>query len=127
MKKLLLTLLAVGTTAFAHDKELNLSEIHEVLSDMEQISSVIIKINPGDELPLRFSLSGDVLKLEHTPENGTLKAIEPLYIKVEPSFLFSQDKKEWKSFESYFTGMLGVSVGKEASPTGEIFLNLQKR
>ncbi|WP_316356269.1 hypothetical protein [Candidatus Neptunichlamydia sp. REUL1] len=58
---------------------------------------------------------------------NVLNAKEPLYIKIEPSFLFSQDKQEWKSFESYFTGMLGVSVGSEALPSGEIFLDLNKR
>ncbi|MCB1111023.1 MAG: hypothetical protein KDK64_08570 [Chlamydiia bacterium] len=127
MKKLIFALLATATTVMAHEKEISFSELHEFLPTVNEITSVVIKVNPGDELPLQFSLSGDLLKLEHTPENGTLKALEPLYIKLEPSFLFSQDKKDWKSFESFFTGMLGVSVGKEASTTGEIFLELKKR
>ena len=127
MKKLALALLALSTTLFAHEKEISLSEIHEALAPINEMSSLVIKVNPGDVLPIHFRMSGDVLQLDHTPENGTIKAKEPLYIKIEPSFLFSQDKQEWKSFESYFTGMLGVSVGQEALPSGEIFLDLNKR
>ena len=127
MKKLTLTLLALTTTIFAHEKEIALSEIHEALAPMNDMSSLIIKVNPGDVLPIHFQMSGNVLQLEHTPENGTIKAREPLYIKIEPFFLFSQDKKEWKSFESYFTGILGVSVGSKSLPSGEIFLDLNRR
>lgn len=127
MKALILSLLILSTVSFAAEKEVSLSEIGRVFSELSNATSFIVKVNPGDELPLSFRMSGDVLGLENLPENGTIKALQPLYIKVEPSFLFSTDKKEWKPFESFFTGQLGVSIGSNQLTSGEIYLDLQKR
>ncbi len=123
MKYLILSLLALTATSFAVERELSLSEIGEVFGEMNEATSFVIKVNPGDTLPLNFRMSGDVFGLESPPENGRIKALQPLYVKVEPSFLFSTDKEEWKPFESFFTGRLGASVGS----SGEIALDLQKR
>lgn len=127
MKYLTLSLIALATSCFAHEKELSLRDIGDALSSVNELSSIIVKINPGDELPFQFRLSGDVLQLENAPEHGRIKAIQPLYIKVEPQFLFSQNKKDWKSFESFFTGELGVSAGTKDNLSGEIHLDLHKR
>ena len=127
MKILILSLLALSTAAFATEKEVSLREIGPAFSELTQATSFIIKIDPGDELPLSFRMSGDVLGLENPPENGKIKALQPLYVKVEPSFSFSTDKKEWKSFDSFFTGQLGVSIGSNESSSAEIYLDLKKR
>ncbi|QVL56738.1 MAG: hypothetical protein KFB93_04965 [Simkaniaceae bacterium] len=127
MKTLILSLLTLSAASFATEKEVSLNEIGHALSQLNDATSFIVKVAPGDELPLNFRMSGDVLGLENPPENGKIKALQPLYVKVEPSFLFSTDKKEWKSFESFFTGQLGVSVGSNELSTGEIYLDLQKR
>ncbi|MCP5504332.1 MAG: hypothetical protein H7A41_04175 [Chlamydiales bacterium] len=127
MKTLILSLIALTATSFANEKEVSLQEIGHAFSELSEATSFIVKVSPGDELPLNFRMSGDVLSLENPPENGKIKALQPLYVKVEPSFYFSTDKKEWKSFESFFTGQLGVSLGSNQSASGEIYLDLQKR
>jgi len=127
MKGLILSLLALTATTFANEKEISLQEVGQAFSELTDATSFIVKVSPGDELPLNFRMSGDVLSFENPPENGKIKALQPLYVKVEPNFYFSKDKKEWKSFESFFTGQLGVSLGSNQSASGEIYLDLQKR
>lgn len=127
MKTLLMSLLTFAAVGFSHEKEIPLSEIGSALQSLNETSSFVVKINPGDVLPLDFHMSGNVLGLENPPQNGAIKALQPLYLKVEPNFLFSADKKEWKSFESFFTGQLGVTVGSHGNPNGEISFRLDKR
>ena len=127
MKGLILSLIALTATTFANEKEVSLQEIGQAFSELTNATSFIVKVYPGDKLPLNFRMSGDVLSLENPPENGKIKALQPLYVKVDPNFYFSTDKKEWKSFESFFTGQLGVYLGSNQSTTGEIYLDLQKR
>jgi|GEM_PF-5366121 hypothetical protein len=127
MKTLFLSLLTFAAIGFAQEKEVPLSDIGEAFQRMNEATSFVVKINPGDVLPLNFHISGGVLKLENPPENGVIKALQPLYVKIEPNFLFSTDKKEWKSFESFFTGEFGVAVGSHGNPNGEISFRLEKR
>lgn len=123
MKTLFLSLLTFTAIGFAQEKEISLSEIGEAFQTMSEATSFVVKINPGDTLPLNFQLSGGVLGFENPPQNGAIKALQPMYVKIEPNFLFSTDKKEWKGFESFFTGQLKAAVGAN----GEISLNLQRR
>ncbi|MCB1107052.1 MAG: hypothetical protein KDK76_03035 [Chlamydiia bacterium] len=127
MKKFALTLITLSTSLFAQEKELSLSELSEIGSTLSDITSLVIKINPGDTLPINFHLSGDVFEIENGGESKMVRAKEPLYIKLEPQFLFSTDKKEWKPFESYFTGTASVSIGKDGTSEGGISLDLNKR
>ena len=128
MKRLIFCLLlAIAAVGFAEGKEISIHEIGHAFSELENISGFTVKIMPGDELPLSFQMSGDVLSLETPPENGKIKALQPLYVKVEPSFYFSTDKREWKPFESFFTGQLGVSIASNQDASGEISLDLKKK
>lgn len=127
MKTLFLSLLTFAAVGFSQEKEIQLSEIGEAFNTMNEATSFVVKINPGDVLPLGFRVSGDVLGLENPPENGVIKALQPLYVKVVPTFLFSKDKKDWKNFESFFTGELGVSVGANGSPNGEVYFRIERR
>ena len=93
------------------------------------MSEIVLKIDVGDEIPLEFCLGGDMISLKNKVENGLITALKPLYIKVEPNFLFSKDKKDWHSFETFFTGNLSVSLSSEESlnPSGKISFELNKR
>ena len=127
MKQLAILFLSLSALTFAQEKEVPLSEVHEILDPLNDATSFIIKVEKGDELPIHFRMSGDVLDLGMSSVDGTIKAKEPLYIKIEPSFLFSEDKESWKPFETYFTGELGASLSGEIAPLGEFFLRLNKR
>lgn len=127
MKTLLFGLLTLAAAGFAHEREVSLSEVGEAFHLFNEASSFVVKVKPGDTLPLNFAMSGDVLRLENAPQNTAVKALQPMYVKIEPNFLFSTDKKEWKSFESFFTGQLNASVGSNGESSGEISLTLKKR
>lgn len=123
MKTLLFGLITFATVGFSHEKEIPLSDVGAAFQAMSDATSFVVKVNPGDTLPLNFHLSGDILGFENPPQGGAIKALQPLYVKIEPNFLFSTDKNEWKTFESFFTGQLGAAIGEN----GEVSLNLQRR
>ena len=127
MKKFIPLFLLLSSLAFTHEKEVSLSEVQDILNPINDATSFIIKINKGDELPIHFKMSGDAFDFGVSSLNASLKAKEVLYIKIEPSFLFSDDKKNWKSLESYFTGELGAKICGENAPEGEFSLNLNRR
>lgn len=127
MKALLLGLTAITACCFAQDKEVSLNELGDILPAVQEYSSLVLRVNPGDTLPIHFDVGGTVLALEGAESGGRIVAKEPLYIKIEPSFLFSQDKKEWKPFETFFTGMVGASLTSTGETAGALSLQLNKR
>ena len=126
-KVLLTSILGIALPLISMAQEVSLQEIGPLLSE---ISEIVLKIEAGDELPLEFNIGGDIISLKSNPENGVITALQPLYIKVEPNFLFSMDNKKWHSFETLFTGNLSVSVpssDENLNPSGKISFEVYER
>lgn len=97
----------------------------ELIEQMEQgASQFIIHCQEGDELPLTFEFSGDVLALDTPSESNILKVLQPFYIKFddyEP--YFSLDGEEWYAPGEFFTGNLFVGLVSSEKPYGRISLD----
>ncbi len=128
MKHFILGFLALTACCFASEKEISLAEAGESYFPLFGAFDHVVKINPGDEVPFTCKVEGDVLALEDFPETGKVKARMPLYMKIQPIFLFSTDKENWESFEGFFTGRVGVSLGANGEiPFSEFYAEVNKR
>lgn len=97
----------------------------EHLEQMEQGRlHCILEVREGDELPLKFDLSGDTLAFKIPPESGTLIALRTFYILVEGEELYlSIDKANWLPPWEFFTGSISAGVGTTVEPFATIGLH----
>lgn len=131
-----LTLVSGGFSADCC-KELNrgsqvvsLSEVNQetIESFFAGESKFILECTRGFRLPLKFLVNSEFLavKSETSPEIEILKTCYLWY--VDGEFLFSTDLEEWKNFQEFFTGNLGISLNlEEEKPVFQLNLDLNQR
>lgn len=124
MKYLIPMILSVSLYA-TELEELTISDLTpKLLEQVEQgTPQFIIHCQEGDELPIKFEFSGDVLALHTPPENNTLKVLQPFYIKFDDSEpYFSLNKEDWLKPGEFFTGNLSLSLVSSTLPYGTVSL-----
>ena len=130
MKKLifssLMTVLVGGSLAFAGahsedsyglNRENHVIQLSSLTEDMVEsffngkTPQRILQCTKGESFPLRFILKSEWLSLEVNPVPLTATVLKTCFIKcIEGTLFFSIDLKDWKSFEKFFTGMVGASL-----------------
>lgn len=128
--KILILLLLVSTFLSSEMPEITLMDLNA--SHMEQMQQgnlqCILRVEEGDELPVQFDLSGDVIRFKSIPENGEIVALRPFYVMVnKDQLLFSLDKGKWLPPGAFFTGTLSSAVGTSIEPFGIISLHTDVR
>ena len=128
--KILIPLLLASTFLSAEMPEITLMDLNA--SHMEQMQQgnlqCMLRVEEGDELPVQFDLSGDVIGFKSTPENGEIVALRPFYVMVnKDQILFSLDKEKWLPAGVFFTGTLSSAFGALVEPFGTISLRADVR
>jgi hypothetical protein len=90
-----------------------------------KLPHLILECSEGTTLPLNILLSGQYLELESTElPPYTLKIVKTCYLKfIEEDVVFSSDLKEWKNFQQFFTGTIGLSLENRTALNLNIELN----
>jgi len=90
--------------------------------DLCNTTGFVLRIDPGQKIPLRFVLDGSVFSFEGDGNIGTLTAKQTTYIKFvfgqDEDLLFSLDGVNWKEFEEIFTGKTSVMLTQESTHFG---------
>lgn len=74
----------------------------------ETSTPFIVECPEGSMIPINIYIKGDFLDQESAPTLN-LKIRKTCYIKnFQSSLLFSLDKANWRDFQEFFTGSLGV-------------------
>jgi hypothetical protein len=92
-------------------------------------SHIVLQLNEGDQFPLTFSLSGDVLDLQHGGEaNHLVRLKQTLFLRNDGDLYISTDLSEWVDALDFFTGTAGVSIHQShRDPRIELYLDANKR
>ena len=128
--KIFIPLLLASSLLSAEMPEITLMDLNA--SHMEQMQQgnlqCMLRVEEGDELPIQFDLSGDVIGFKSIPENGEIVALRPFYVMVnKDQILFSLDKKKWLPPGAFFTGTLSSAVGTLVEAFGTISLRADVR
>ena len=128
--KIFIPLLLASSLLSAEMPEITLMDLNA--SHMEQMQQgnlqCMLRVEEGDELPIQFDLSGDVIGFKSIPENGEIVALRPFYVMVnKDQSLFSLDKKKWLPPGAFFTGTLSSAVGTLVEAFGTISLRADVR
>src|SRR4029077_21026346 len=88
-------------------------------------SEFILECTEGAILPFKLSFQGDFFALADDEVSLAIKILKTCYIKcIDETFFFSTDLQNWKGFQEFFTGMMGVSLDvNENIPT--VGLNIE--
>lgn len=88
----------------------------------------LIYVEEGEEIPLRFDLSGDVIAFQSHPEEAQIIALRPFYVHFDGAeFYFSLDKENWLPAMEFFTGKLFAGLGKNDEAFATVGLEVNVR
>lgn len=104
----------------------------EMLEDFftGQSPNIILECSQGMALPFRLNVGGEFLSLKQ-PENKPyqLEVVKTFYTICldEDLFLFSNDLEDWREFEDFFTGLVGITLNEGDVQGININVELNKR
>ncbi|WP_420422562.1 hypothetical protein [Simkania sp.] len=128
--KYLIPMILASSMLMAEQSCLSLRDLGpQHMEQMQQGTlNCVLEVREGDELPLKFDLSGDTLAFKTPPESGTLVALRTFYILVEGEEMYlSLDKENWTPPWEFFTGSISAGVGTKVEPFGTIGLHADVR
>ena len=144
MKKMLLLLLCGFSSLFSRHNEIeNSNENYEKISlnelsqllfqgvSQEQLKNIIVECPAGSELPVKFTLRGEIFSFEPSKDVAfSVKLLKPCYLKYQPKegVVISVDLKHWKKFEHFFVGKAAASFTNENQiPTANFEIELNEQ
>jgi len=89
----------------------------------------ILECTEGSNLPLYLSLKGEFLALEGEAPSIKIRVLKTCFIKCQKeSFFFSSDLENWKEFDEFFTGEVGVCLNiEDETPVARLNIDLNQR
>lgn len=124
-----------GSSTHIVDTGCQVVALSELTKDMTEdfftgkIPQFVLECSEGSVLPFNLSLKGEFLALEIEDTYSKVKVLKTCFIKrLEDTFLFSIDLQNWKDFQEFFTGVIGVSLSvEEGTPTVGFNIELNQR
>ena len=100
------------------NREFQVIRLSEITEEMIQDfftgkrSQWVLECPEGSVLPFHFSVKGEFLAVEDTWSE--VKVLKNCFIKrLNDKFLFSTDLQQWKEFQNFFSGKIGVALNLE--------------
>ncbi len=122
MKKMIVSILIPSlmslSTIFAHDQDvMGLSDLTQQQIEsftLGKMPGAILECREGEVFPFQFNLVSEFLELSPQEDtHQTIQIMKTVYIKYDSEkeqYLFSPDMLDWKEFQEFFTGQIGVSL-----------------
>lgn len=130
MRKAIFGLLATISTALFSSEVVLITDLTaDMMINLTDEESIVIKIPKGAELPIGVCIKGEFFFSEQE-EAFSVHALRDLYVKCQgDNTLVSADGENWKTFPDFFAGSFGWSVGNHDDEPTEygLFLEANQR